>query len=67
VLHRLVYPAGILGVVHYWWLVKADVRRPETYALVVAILLAARVLHASRFAGVTRFYRYGGLSGSPER
>ena len=41
-LHRLVYAAGIAGVVHYWWLVKADVRRPETYAAIVAILLAIR-------------------------
>ncbi len=45
-LHRLVYAAGVLGVLHYWWLVKADVRRPETYALVVGLLLAFRVYHA---------------------
>ena len=43
-LHRLVYLTGVLGPLHYWWLVKADVRRPLTYALVVAILLGARVL-----------------------
>ena len=43
-LHRLVYLTGILGPLHYWWLVKADVRRPLTYAGVVAILLGARVL-----------------------
>jgi len=42
-LHRLVYVAVILGVTHYWWLVKADVRRPQTYALVVGLLLAFRV------------------------
>ena len=41
-LHRLVYLTGILGPLHYWWLVKADVSRPLTYALVVAILLGAR-------------------------
>jgi len=29
--------------VHYWWLVKADVRRPETYALVVGGLLVVRL------------------------
>ena len=28
---------------HYWWLVKADIRRPEAYALVVGTLLAFRV------------------------
>jgi sulfoxide reductase heme-binding subunit YedZ len=42
-LHRLVYASAALGVVHYWWLVKADVRRPETYAVVVGLLLAFRV------------------------
>jgi DMSO/TMAO reductase YedYZ heme-binding membrane subunit len=38
----VVYGTAILGVVHYWWLVKADVRRPLTYAAVVVVLLAFR-------------------------
>ncbi len=42
-LHRLVYASAVAGVVHYWWLVKADVSRPETYAVVVGLLLAFRV------------------------
>jgi len=42
-LHRLIYLTGILGVVHYWWLVKADVRKPEEYAIVLGILLLYRV------------------------
>jgi len=42
-LHRLVYVTGILGPLHYWWLVKADVSRPLTYAAVVAALLGARI------------------------
>jgi len=42
-LHRLVYASAMAGVVHYWWLVKADVSRPETYALVVGSLLAFRI------------------------
>src|SRR5947207_6096591 len=41
-LHRLVYVSAVAGVVHYWWLVKADVRRPQTYALVVGTLLLFR-------------------------
>lgn len=45
-LHRLVYLTATLGVLHYWWLVKADVRRPLTYGAVVGILLAARVYWA---------------------
>jgi len=42
-LHRLVYATGVLGVVHYWWLVKADVSRPLAYGVIVAILLATRI------------------------
>ena len=42
-LHRLVYLTGILGPLHYWWLVKADVSRPLTYAAIVAALLGARL------------------------
>ena len=45
-LHRLVYATGIAGVVHYWWLVKADVSRPRVYALVVAALLGFRAYRA---------------------
>jgi sulfoxide reductase heme-binding subunit YedZ len=41
-LHRLVYVSAVAGVVHYWWLVKADVSRPVRYAVIVGILLAAR-------------------------
>ncbi len=42
-LHRLVYLSAIFGVVHYWWLVKADTSRPFRYGVIVALLLAARV------------------------
>ena len=42
-LHTLVYATAVLAVVHYWWLVKADIRRPLTYATVVALLLMFRV------------------------
>lgn len=42
-LHRLVYATGVIAVLHYWWLVKADVRRPLTYGFIVAVLLAFRV------------------------
>jgi len=42
-LHSVVYSTAVLGVVHYWWLVKADITRPLAYALVVAVLLGLRV------------------------
>ena len=41
-LHRLAYVAAVAGVLHYWWLVRADVRRPLTYGAIVAVLLGAR-------------------------
>jgi len=43
-LHRLIYLTGILAVVHYWWLVKADVRKPEEYGFVLGVLLSYRVV-----------------------
>ena len=45
-LHRLVYPAAILGCLHYWWQVKADWREPLLYAIVLAFLLAWRLRRA---------------------
>lgn len=49
-LHRLVYVAAVLGVVHYWWLVKSDHTRPLVYALILAALLGARLLPRGRAA-----------------
>src|ERR1041384_1152860 len=43
-LHRVVYVAGALGVLHYYMLVKSDVRLPVTFAFVLAVLLGFRVL-----------------------
>jgi len=50
-LHRLAYAAAVLGVVHYWWLVKADTTSPRRYAVLLAGLLAARVIVALRRGG----------------
>ena len=47
-LHRLVYVTAIAGVVHYWWLVKADISRPQTYAAIVAVLLGVRLYYRSK-------------------
>lgn len=43
VLHRLVYASAIAGVIHYYWLVKADVRKPVFYGVLVGLLLLYRV------------------------
>ena len=42
-LHRLVYFSAIAGVVHFLWLVKADLREPLIYASVLAVLLGYRI------------------------
>ena len=47
-LHRLVYAIGVLAVLHFWWVVKADVREPALYAAVLTVLLGWRV--AARFS-----------------
>jgi sulfoxide reductase heme-binding subunit YedZ len=41
-LHRLVYAAAIGAVIHFWWLVKADITLPRRWAVTVAVLFAIR-------------------------
>ncbi|MFZ2627290.1 MAG: protein-methionine-sulfoxide reductase heme-binding subunit MsrQ [Rugosibacter sp.] len=43
-LHRSVYAVGALAVLHYTWMVKADVKKPLIYAAILATLLGMRVL-----------------------
>jgi methionine sulfoxide reductase heme-binding subunit len=43
-LHRLVYVSAVAGVIHYLWLVKADIRKPLQYAAILFLLLAYRVI-----------------------
>jgi sulfoxide reductase heme-binding subunit YedZ len=45
-IHRLIYLTGVAGVIHYWWLVKADILHPAIYASLVAILLGLRIIWA---------------------
>lgn len=45
-LHRLVYVSAAAGVVHYYWLVKADVQRPLIYGAIVGTLLGFRLVWA---------------------
>ena len=42
-LHRLVYFSAIAGVVHYYWLVKSDVRLPLLYGGIIGLLLLYRI------------------------
>jgi methionine sulfoxide reductase heme-binding subunit len=43
-LHRLIYFSAAAGVVHFIWLVKADLRRPLTYGALLAVLLTYRLI-----------------------
>lgn len=45
-LHRLVYIAAAAAVLHFYWLVKADIRRPAQYGAVLALLLGYRLVIA---------------------
>ena len=48
-LHRLVYVIGVLGVVHYWWLVKKDITLPLVYGAVLTLLLGYRIFTRPRY------------------
>src|SRR5450432_2301950 len=42
-LHRLIYFSAVFGVIHYLWLVKADIRKPLIYGAILAVLLLYRI------------------------
>ena len=43
-LHRLIYASAIAGVVHFWWLVKRDLTRPQIMAALLTLLLGFRII-----------------------
>jgi sulfoxide reductase heme-binding subunit YedZ len=45
-LHRLVYLSAVAAVIHYWWLVKADILHPAIYGVLIAVLLGFRAVSA---------------------
>ncbi len=49
-LHRLVYVIALLGVAHFWWQVKADIREPAIYLTITLALLGWRVWKKRRSA-----------------
>jgi sulfoxide reductase heme-binding subunit YedZ len=63
-LHRLIYVIAVLGVWHYYWQVKRDVREPLIYAGILALLLGYRWLRARRQATATS---KSGSATAPER
>jgi sulfoxide reductase heme-binding subunit YedZ len=53
-LHRLVYVSAAAGVIHYWWLVKSDIREPAAYAVALALLLGLRKMRQPGMAPLIR-------------
>ncbi|HEY1203532.1 MAG: protein-methionine-sulfoxide reductase heme-binding subunit MsrQ [Bryobacteraceae bacterium] len=53
-LHRLIYVSAALAVVHYYWLVKSDIRLPLFYGALVAMLLLWRVINRRQAASRQR-------------
>ncbi len=49
-LHRLVYVSASAGAIHYYWLVKSDVRKPVLYGAIIALLLLYRIVNRRRAA-----------------
>lgn len=45
-LHKAVYAVAVLAVLHFWWLVKSDIREPALYAGIAALLLGWRAWKA---------------------
>jgi sulfoxide reductase heme-binding subunit YedZ len=43
-LHQLIYVSACAAVLHYYWLVKSDIRLPLLYGAIVTVLLAYRVV-----------------------
>ncbi len=63
-LHRLIYLIAILGVWHYYWQVKLDVREPLLYAGILALLLGYRAVRSLRKRAPQRTSkRPGGMCG----
>jgi len=49
-LHRAVYVIASLGVLHFWWLVKKDIREPLIFGTLLGLLFLARLIYRNRKA-----------------
>jgi len=53
-LHRLVYVAAVTAIIHFWWVVKADIREPRLWALALSVLFGFRIWWAFRTRTLSR-------------
>ena len=63
-LHRWVYLAALLVILHFVWLVKADIREPLTYGAVVVVLLMVRIPRVRQWVSQVRHRLHGKPRGS---
>jgi sulfoxide reductase heme-binding subunit YedZ len=66
-LHRLIYLIGALGVWHFYWQEKIDVREPEIYALILALLLLYRAARSSWLRRLLASIRAQPCGGAPRQ
>jgi sulfoxide reductase heme-binding subunit YedZ len=66
-LHKLIYVITALGVWHYWWQVKKDIREPLIYAVLAAVLLGWRWWRQRRTARQQHATSSSALPTVPER
>ena len=64
-LHRLIYISGAAAVVHYYWLVKSDIRLPVFYASMVVMLLLWRVINRRKAVPVSPVRQRPGTTNLP--
>ena len=62
-LHKLAYAVGVLAVLHFWWLVKSDIREPLLYAVFLSVLLGWRAW--KRFSATRRLDGRAPAAASP--
>jgi len=62
-LHKLAYAVGVLAVLHFWWLVKSDIREPLLYAVILSVLLGWRAW--KRFGATRRLVGARARAASP--
>jgi sulfoxide reductase heme-binding subunit YedZ len=58
-LHRLIYFSALAGVIHYYWLVKSDIRLPLLYGAILACLMLYRAGMWMKKARRLRLYQFG--------
>jgi sulfoxide reductase heme-binding subunit YedZ len=64
-IHRLIYISACAGVVHYYWLVKSDIRLPVLYGAIVAALLVYRLIVHLMKSGRTTPQSAGAAASEP--